>query len=1203
MHAGLFDVLHDRADHHGFAVAHRIHVHLDGAVEEAIEQHRTVVGHLHRFAHVALEFFFLVDDFHRPAAQYVGRTHHHRVTDVLRQGQGLVFAARSGVGRLTQVQALHHLLEALAVFGAVDGLRAGADDRYARFFQGAADLQRGLAAVLHDDAFRLLDTDDFQHVFQRHRLEVQAVGGVIVSGDGFRVAVDHDGLVTVFTHGQRSVHAAVVELDALADTVGAATENHDLVATARVGLALFLVGRVHIGGVGGEFGSAGVDALVHRQHFQLVAVRAQALLGNAQQLGQTRVGEALALELEHQVIVDGGQTQGLHSGFVLDQIFDLHQEPLVDAGQLEHFGDALAGAESIGHVPDAVGAGHGQLTTQSAFSFRVVEVELRIEAGNADFQAAQGFLHRLLEGTADGHDFTHGLHLGGQAGVGFREFLEGKTRHLGHHIIDGRLERRRGTTAGDVVGQLVEGVTDSQLGGDLGDREAGGLRGQRRGTRHARVHLDHHHAPGVRADAELHVGAAGFHADLTQHRQRGVAHDLVFLVGQGLRRGNGDRVAGVHAHRVEVLDGADDDAVVLLVADHLHLVFLPADQRFVDQQLVGRRQVQATGADFFEFFTVVGDAAAGAAHGEGRTDDAGEADLLQHAVGFFHIVRDAGNRAGQADVLHRLVETRAVFGLVDGVGVGTDHLDAEFFQDAVLFQIQGAVQRSLATHGRQQRVRALLLDDLGHGGPLDRLDVGGVGHRRVGHDGGRVGVHQNDAKTFFLQRLARLCAGVVELTGLADDDGAGTEDQDAFDVCTFWHFLTLESLGQSAGLAALGHGFDEAVEQWSHIVRAGAGLRVTLEAESVLVGTLDALQGAIEQRLVDRPHIARQAALVHGETVVLTGDHHHARVEILYRVVGTVVAVPHFQGLGAGGQRQQLVTEADAEHRNISLEDFLDRLDRVVARLRIARAIGEEHAIGIQRQHVTGRSLCRYHGQTAAASDQHAQDVQLDAVVVGNDVVRQIGSGDFRMTVAFQIPHAGAPFVRLVAGDFLGQVHALEAGEAARQFQGLLFGNVVTDQDAAVLRAFLTQDSGQATGIDAGDGDGTVLFQVLIERLLVTPVAGNQRQIANDQASSPDAVGLGIFRRGAGIADVRVSQGNDLLGIGWIGKDFLIAGHGGVEHHLSDRLAIGPDGIAAKNAAVSKGQNGRFGGWLSQEDLRLDQGLKQTQVVKKRDDV
>jgi hypothetical protein len=45
--------------------------------------------------------------------------------------------------------------------------------------------------------------------------------------------------------------------------------------------------------------------------------------------------------------------------------------------------------------------------------------------------------------------------------------------------------------------------------------------------------------------------------------QRGVAHDLVLAVGERLRRRHGDRVAGVHAHGVEVLDRADDDHVVV----------------------------------------------------------------------------------------------------------------------------------------------------------------------------------------------------------------------------------------------------------------------------------------------------------------------------------------------------------------------------------------------------------------------------------------------------------------------------------------------------------------------------------------------------------------------------------------------------------------------------------------------------------------
>ena len=86
-------------------------------------------------------------------------------------------------------------------------------------------------------------------------------------------------------------------------------------------------------------------------------------------------------------------------------------------------------------------------------------------------------------------------------------------------------------------------------------------------------------------DGELDVAAAGLDADLADDGDGGVAHPLVFLVGQRLGRGHGDRVAGVDAHRIEVLDGADDDDVVGLVAHHLQLEFLPADDRFLDRAL------------------------------------------------------------------------------------------------------------------------------------------------------------------------------------------------------------------------------------------------------------------------------------------------------------------------------------------------------------------------------------------------------------------------------------------------------------------------------------------------------------------------------------------------------------------------------------------------------------------------------------------
>ena len=135
------------------------------------------------------------------------------------------------------------------------------------------------------------------------------------------------------------------------------------------------------------------------------------------------------------------------------------------------------------------------------------------EPGVLLLQRAQGLLQRLGEVAADGHGLAHALHVRGELVVGRRELLEREPRGLDHDVVQGRLEAGRRAlpvgAGGDVVRDLVEGVADGQARGDLGDREAGGLRGQSRGARDPGVHLDHDHPPVARVDRELDVAAAG----------------------------------------------------------------------------------------------------------------------------------------------------------------------------------------------------------------------------------------------------------------------------------------------------------------------------------------------------------------------------------------------------------------------------------------------------------------------------------------------------------------------------------------------------------------------------------------------------------------------------------------------------------------------------------------------------------------------
>ncbi len=279
VHAGLFDVFHDAGDEDVVTIGQGVGVDFDGRRQVLVDQDRAVAGHLDGFTDVARQLFVVADDLHGAATQHVGRADDDRITDLVRRLEGFFRGTGNGVDRLGQVDVAQQVLEALTVFGQVDSVGRGAEDRNAFVLERLGQLQRRLAAELHDDAGKralgLFDMDQLQHVFGGQRFEIEAIGGVVVGRHGFRVAVDHDGFKIDFLEGESGVAAAIVELDALADPVRAATQDDRFLAVRRCGFAFRdlaqgagLVGRVHVGGVGGEFGGAGVDALEDRANAQ-----------------------------------------------------------------------------------------------------------------------------------------------------------------------------------------------------------------------------------------------------------------------------------------------------------------------------------------------------------------------------------------------------------------------------------------------------------------------------------------------------------------------------------------------------------------------------------------------------------------------------------------------------------------------------------------------------------------------------------------------------------------------------------------------------------------------------------------------------------------------------------------------------------------------------------------------------------------------
>ena len=144
------------------------------------------------------------------------------------------------------------------------------------------------------------------------------------------------------------------------------------------------------------------------------------------------------------------------------------------AGQLVDLLDRHADAERSRHVPDALGAPAGPRRSQISRGRWSL-----VQAVDADLQPAQRLLERLLEGAARSPSPRPPTSSAWSGGRRPAELLEREARDLGDHVVDASARTRRCRAAGDVVAQLVQRVADRQLGGDLGDREAGGLGGQR----------------------------------------------------------------------------------------------------------------------------------------------------------------------------------------------------------------------------------------------------------------------------------------------------------------------------------------------------------------------------------------------------------------------------------------------------------------------------------------------------------------------------------------------------------------------------------------------------------------------------------------------------------------------------------------------------------------------------------------------------
>ena len=293
----------------------------------------------------------------------------------------------------------------------------------------------------------LLDAQDFQHVFQRQRLEIQPVRRVVVGADRFRVAVDHDRLIARIGQREAGVAAAIVELDPLADPVGTAAQDDDLLAVRRARLAFGVahdrgfIGGIHVGRLRLELGRAGVDPLEHGVHAQVAA--------GAADLASSRPVSAASRASVNPIIFSRAQAPGVDGQARRCCAPAPPCRQSRGCGRRNHGSKGRGGLNLVILSPSRMACAisrsrSGRLRLIALMSRRARSGAPRngdlVEPAQAGFHAGQRLLQRFVEGAADRHRLAHRFHRGGQLGLGARELFKSEARDLGHDIIDGRLE-------------------------------------------------------------------------------------------------------------------------------------------------------------------------------------------------------------------------------------------------------------------------------------------------------------------------------------------------------------------------------------------------------------------------------------------------------------------------------------------------------------------------------------------------------------------------------------------------------------------------------------------------------------------------------------------------------------------------------------------------------------------------------------------
>ena len=254
----------------------------------------------------------------------------------------------------------------------------------------------------------------------------------------------------------------------------------------------------------------------------------------------------------------------------------------------------------------------------------------------------------------------------------------------------------------------------------------------------------------------------------------------------------------MNTHRVNVFNRTDDNRVVGGIAHQLELVFLPAQNRLLEQHLARGAFVNTVFDHSTQFRLVMGEAGPESPHRERRADNdriARHRDEVECAVNRLH---DDAPRNIRTALKDQILENLAVFTASNGLELCANEFDVVLCENSLLVQGHCRIQRSLTSERGKDCIRLFFHDDRFKRRSCDRFDIRRIGKIRIGHNGRGIRVDQNHSNAFGSKNTARLGSGIVEFGCLTDHNRARPDHEDGIDVMAFRHYSALRLASTSS---------------------------------------------------------------------------------------------------------------------------------------------------------------------------------------------------------------------------------------------------------------------------------------------------------------------------------------------------------------------------------------------------------------------